>query len=191
VYIPYAQQALLPASIAVSVRAADGSPVRLTKPLAAALANVQGDISVSLRPLADQVDAALTQERLVAGLSSFFGGLALLLAGVGLYGVTSYGVSRRRTEIGIRLSLGASPAGVIALVVRRVAVLIGIGTIVGAAASLWASRFVSTLLFGLPARDAGTLAAAIVILALVGALAGWLPARRAARIDPARVLRAG
>ena len=76
---------------------------------------------MTFRPLADQVNAALIQERIVAWLSGFFGALALLLAGLGLYGVTSYAVSRRRTEIGIRMALGAAPGGVVALVLRRVA----------------------------------------------------------------------
>jgi ABC-type antimicrobial peptide transport system permease subunit len=89
------------------------------------------------------------------------------------------------------MALGASPSGVVVLVVRRAATLIGIGIIVGAAGSLWASRFVSPLLFGLPPRDPATLGAAILLLVTVGGLAGWLPARRASRIDPARVLRDG
>ena len=175
----------------VSVRAAGGSPALLTKPLAAALSQVHGDIRITFRPLADQVDAALTQERVVAALSAFFGALALLLAGLGLYGVTSYSVSRRRTEIGIRMALGAAPAAVVLLVLRRAALLVAIGIATGAAVSLWASRFVSPLLFGLPPRDPVTLVAAIVLLGTIGVLAGWLPARRASRIDPARVLREG
>jgi ABC-type antimicrobial peptide transport system permease subunit len=148
-----------------------------------------GDLIVTFSPLAEQVDAKLTQERLVATLSAFFG--ALLLAGLGLYGVTAYAVSRRRAEIGIRMALGAAPGGVVVLVLRRATVLIGIGIIAGAAVSLWASRFVSPLLFGLQPRDPLTLVAAIVLLAAIGVLAGWLPARRASRIDPARVLREG
>jgi ABC-type antimicrobial peptide transport system permease subunit len=143
---------------------------------------------VTFRPLADQVNASLVQERIVAWLSGFFGALALLLAGLGLYGITSYTVSRRRTEIGIRMALGAAPQRVVALVLGRVAILVGLGTIAGLAGSLWATQFVSTLLYGLQPRDPVTLAAAIVILTVIGAVAGWLPARRASRMDPARVL---
>jgi putative ABC transport system permease protein len=173
------------------VRAAGGPPALLTRPLAAALTGVNRDLAITFRPLADQVNAALTQERIVAMLSGFFGALALLLAALGLYGVTSYAVSRRRTEIGIRMALGAAPGGVIRLVLRRVAILVSLGVLVGSAASLWAARFVETLLYGLQPRDPLTFVAAAVVLAAIGAVAGWLPARRAARIDPARVLRDG
>ena len=127
----------------------------------------------------------------MAMMSGFFGGLALLLAGLGLYGVTSYAVNRRRTELGIRLALGAGPGGVIRLVLRRVAILVSLGVILGSAVSLWVGRFVTTLLYGLQPRDPLTLAGAAVVLGLIGVLAGWLPARRASRIDPARVLREG
>ena len=137
------------------------------------------------------MDASLLQERLVAMLSGFFGALALLLAGIGLYGVTAYAVSRRRTEIGIRLALGAQPGGVIRLVLRRVALLVGAGVVAGGLTSLWAARFAGSLLYGLQPRDPWTLGAAAAVLVGVGALAGWLPARRASRIDPARVLREG
>jgi ABC-type antimicrobial peptide transport system permease subunit len=150
---------------------------------------VNKDLALTFRPLSDQVSASLTQERIVAMLSGFFGGLALLLAGLGLYGVTSYAVSRRRGEIGIRLALGAAPESVVRLVLGRVSVLVGIGIVVGAGLSLWASQFVSTLLYGLEPRDPTTLAASAGVLAAVAAIAGWLPARRASRIDPAEVLR--
>ena len=190
-YSYYGQESSVGTTESVSVRAAGGSPALLTKPLAAALKEIHGDIRVTFRPLSDQVDAALTQERVVAALSAFFGVLALLLAGLGLYGVTSYAVSRRRTEIGIRVALGADPAGVVRLILRRAALLVAVGIGAGAAVSLWASRFIAPLLFGHQPRDPLTLAAAIVVLASVGALAGWLPARRASRIDPARVLRDG
>jgi putative ABC transport system permease protein len=122
-------------------------------------------------------------------LSGFFGGLALLLAAVGLYGVTSYAVARRRTEIGIRAALGAAPIDIIRLVLTRVALLVGVGVVVGAGLSLWASTFVASLLYGLHPRDPQTLLGAAVMLAAVGALAGWLPAWRASRIEPAQVLR--
>jgi predicted permease len=190
-YIPYAQQPEPPSFMSVTVRAAGGSPALLTKGLAASMSQVHGDLAITFRPLADHVNAALTQERVVALLSGFFGGLALLLAGLGLYGVTSYAVSRRRTEIGIRMALGAAPGGVIRLVLRRVALMVILGVIVGSAVSVWASTFVATLLYGLQPRDPLTIMAASVVLAAIGAVAGWLPARRASRIDPARVLREG
>ena len=117
--------------------------------------------------------------------------VALLLAALGLYGVTAYAVSCRRTEIGIRMALGAAPAGVTRLVLIRVAWLVGCGVVAGTAISWWASRFVSRLLYGLEPHDPTTFAAAALLLALIGLIAGWLPARRAARIDPTVVLREG
>jgi putative ABC transport system permease protein len=190
-YLAYGQEAHLQADTAVSVRAATGSPALLARPLAAALSRVHPDLTVSTRPLSDQVDALMTQERLVAALAAVFGVLALFLAGLGLYGVTWYAVSRRRTEIGIRLALGAEPRVVLALVLRRAVLFIGLGIVAGAAVSLWASRFVTPLLFGLSARDPLTLLVAMVVLTTIGALAAWLPARHASRIDPVRVLREG
>ena len=139
--------------------------------------------------LSSHVDASLIQERLLATLSTFFGGLALLLASLGLYGVTSYSVSRRRAEIGIRMALGADAAGVVRLVLSRVTLLVGIGVFVGAGTSMWAAKFVATLLYGLEPRDPITLVGATLVLGIVGAAAGWLPAYRASRIDPAEVLR--
>src|SRR5262249_48725599 len=150
---------------------------------------VNPGVSMQFRTLGDQVDASLTQERLVAMLSGFFGALALLLAGLGLYGVTSYAVTRRRGEIGIRMALGAAPAGGVRLVLGRVVWLVAIGVTIGVGVSAWASRFVSSLLFGLQPRDPVTLVASVITLAAVGAVAGWLPAWRASRIDPAEVLR--
>jgi len=190
-YIPLPQQERLPPGISISVKAAGGSPVLLTRSVAAALASVHPDIALTFRPLAEQVNNALIQERVVAMLSGFFGGLALLLAALGLYGVTSYAVNRRRTELGIRMALGAAPVGVIRLVLGRVALLVVAGVLVGGAASLITAKYVATLLYGLEPRDPLTFAGAAVILASIGALAGWLPARRASRIDPARALREG
>jgi len=191
IYVPITQQAEPPSGISISVRAAGASPALLTKSVAAALAAVHPDITMSFRPLADQVNSSLIQERIVAMMSGFFGGLALLLAGLGLYGITSYAVSRRRTELGIRMALGAGPGGVVRLVLQRVAILVGIGVIAGTIASWLLARFVATLLYGLQPRDPVTLAGAAFVLIAIGALAGWIPARRASHIDPARVLREG
>jgi putative ABC transport system permease protein len=178
-------------SISLSVRSSGGSPALLSRSVAAAIADVNSDLAVTFRPLAAVVNASLSQERVIATLSGFFGGLALLLAGLGLYGVTAYAVSRRRSEIGIRMALGAAPSSVVRMVFARVTRLVGTGVIAGILISMWISRFVATLLFGMTPRDPMTLAAAAFILVVVGALAGWIPARRASRIDPAQVLRDG
>ena len=191
-YIPMAQvtdDPFMSGGTQISVRAAAGPPALLTRGVADAITSVDPDLALTFRPLADQVRNSLAQERVIAILSGFFGGLALLLAGLGLYGVTAYTVSRRKSEIGIRMALGAEPGGVVRMVLRRVAVLVLAGVIVGTAVSLWAARFVATLLFGLEPRDPTTLFAAAAMLATIGAMAGWLPARRASRIDPAVVLR--
>ena len=190
-YVPIAQQGEAPSGISISVRASAGSPALLTKSVAAAFSAVNPDITMTFRLLSEQVNNSLIQERVVAMMSGFFGALALLLAGLGLYGVTSYAVNRRRTELGIRMALGAAPAGVIGLVLRRVGILVATGVIVGGGISWVLARFVSTLLYGLDKHDPLTLAGAAVVLSVIGAVAGWLPARRASRIDPAQVLREG
>ena len=175
--------------VTISVRASAGAPMLLARSLRSALTAVDRDLVFTFRPMTDQVSASLTQERVIATLAGFFGAVALLLAGLGLYGVTSYAVNRRRAEIGIRMALGAAPGSVIRLVLWRVTLLVGSGVLVGAGVSLWASRFVATLLYGLEPRDPITLVGAAVVLSAVGAVAGWLPAYRASRIDPATVLR--
>jgi ABC-type antimicrobial peptide transport system permease subunit len=162
---------------------------QLTHTVSAAILAVNRDIVLKVRPIGDEVRDALAQDRIVAELSGFFGGLALLLAGLGLYGVTSYAVTRRRAELGIRMALGAAPATVIRLVLARVSALVAAGVAVGTVLALAAARFVTALLYGLEPRDPATLAAAAITLAAVGVLAGWLPAYRASRIDPAEVLR--
>jgi ABC-type antimicrobial peptide transport system permease subunit len=188
-YVPLAQQERAQSSITFSVQTAAGSPAMVTKSIAAAIGNVNPDLVLTFRRLADQVNATLIQERLLAMLSGFFGVLALLLAGLGLYGITSYAVSRRRGEIGIRMALGAAPGGVIRLVLTRVLILVSLGVLIGGVASALASSFVATLLYGLEPHDPATLIGSAGLLAAAAGLAGWLPARRAARIDPAAVLR--
>jgi ABC-type antimicrobial peptide transport system permease subunit len=137
------------------------------------------------------VDATARQERLVALMSGFFGALALLLAGIGLYGIVAHAVSARRTEIGLRLALGAQRARIVSLVLRRVGVLIVAGLALGLAGSWWAARFIAPLLFQVEARDPTTFAGTAAVLLAVALLAAWVPARRAAQHDPATVLREG
>jgi predicted permease len=194
VYAPMAQweMGMKPARISLSVRpasAAPGAPMLLARGVAAALTRVDPQVAFTIRPLVEQVHAELAQERLLAMLSGFFGLVALLLAGLGLYGVTAYAVSGRRTEIGIRMALGAGRRGVVRLVVGRAAMLVGAGVVAGTLASVALSRLVATLLYGVEPRDPVTLMTAAATLLTVGALAAWLPAWRASRIDPARVLR--
>jgi putative ABC transport system permease protein len=181
----------LPPALNVSVRARNGSSALLIKSVAAAVGQVDREASLRFQPLAAQVASDFARERLLAMLSGFFGALALVVAGIGLYGVTSYAVGRRRTEIGIRMALGADAAGVVRLILRRVAGLLGLGVGIGALISLWAARFVSSLLYGVGPRDPMSLVVAALVLTAIGALAAWLPARKAARIDPAQVLREG
>jgi ABC-type antimicrobial peptide transport system permease subunit len=163
----------------------------MTRSIAEALTATDPDLVFGFRPMTEQVSANVIQERVVALLSGFFGALALLLAGLGLYGMTAYAVACRRTELGIRMALGATGPRVVRLVVSRAAYLVGVGIVIGAGVSAWASRFVATLLFGLEPQDPATLISAAITLAAVGALAAWLPAWRASRIDPAAVLREG
>jgi putative ABC transport system permease protein len=179
------------ASARLSVRARTGSPELLTKSVASAVAAVNPQLALTFRPLAGQIHASLTRERLMAQLAGFLGVLALLLAGLGLYGVTAYAVSRRRSEIAIRMALGASPRGVIALVLVRVSLLVGVGIVAGTGISIWAAKFVGGLIYGLPPREPMTLVGAAVLLCVTGALAGWFPARHAARTDPVAALRQG
>jgi ABC-type antimicrobial peptide transport system permease subunit len=156
--------------------------------VAAAIRSVDADLAITFRPLADYVTASIVQERIVAMLAGFFGGLALLLAGLGLFGLTSYTVERRRPEIGIRMALGAAPSGVIGLVLSGTAGLVAIGILAGGTLSLWASRFVGALLYQIEPRDPVTLVSAAAILAAIAVIAAALPAYRASRIDPVAVL---
>src|SRR5262245_27705119 len=139
--------------------------------------------------LTEHIGLSLAQERLVARLATFFGLLALLLACVGLYGVLSYAVARRTNEIGIRIALGAMRRDVIWLVLREALALVGAGVVIGLLASLAATRTVSTMLFGLKPNDPLTIAAATLLLLAVAASAGYVPARKASRVDPMAALR--
>jgi predicted permease len=192
VYTPLAQYYMAPAllmPVTVSARAARGSPEALAKGIEAALVARRSDVTLSFISLGEQTRIAVAQERVVAILSGAFSALALLLAALGLYGITAYAVARRRTEIGIRMALGATSAAIIRLIGARLGVLILMGLGIGAALSAWASQFVRTLVFGLEPRDATTLLGSVVVLLMVGLTSGAIPAWRAARVDPADVLR--
>jgi putative ABC transport system permease protein len=191
IYFPLAQLSgpMLVSSFYLAVRSATGAPAQLTRSVSAALTAVNPDLKLTFRTLDDQVNGLLAQDRLVAMLSGFFGVLALLLGALGLYGVTAYAVTRRRVEIGIRMALGATSTKVIGLVLTRVAILVAVGVLVGAGMSFWASTLVGSLLYGIQPHDPLTWVSAAALLAGAGAIAGFVPAWRASRVDPAEVLR--
>jgi ABC-type antimicrobial peptide transport system permease subunit len=135
------------------------------------------------------IDNLLRTERLLSFLSSAFGVVGLVLSSVGLAGLLAYTVARRRNEIGIRMALGAAPRDVVRMVLRDSLWLVGIGVLVGMPAAYGIGRYLEDTLFGLEPADPLTAAAALAVLATVAALAAWLPARRAARIDPMAALR--
>ena len=139
--------------------------------------------------LSDHIGRSLVQQKLVARLATFFGLLALLLACIGLYGVMSYGVARRTNEIGIRMALGARGVSVLWLVLREALVLVVIGLVVGLIASRALTKTASSLLYELKPNDPLTIVLATLLLAAVALLAGYLPARRASRVDPMGALR--
>jgi putative ABC transport system permease protein len=161
----------------------------LTPEVQKAVASVDGSLPIVFSSFSTKVDESATQERLLATLAGFFGGLGLLLAMVGLYGVTAYLVSRRQKEIGIRVALGAARAKILGLVLRDVAIVLAVGLPVGVAIAVGTSKFVQTMLFGLASRDAVTIVGAAAVLAIIALVAGYFPARRAARLDPMSVLR--
>jgi predicted permease len=137
----------------------------------------------------EEVERRFVQEKVFAQAYTLFGGLALLVASVGLFGVMSYSVARRTNEIGIRMALGAARQDVLCLVMRESMILVAAGIVIGVGGAIAASRLVSSLLFGLAPTDPMTIAGAMAVMALVSALAGYLPARRASRVDPMVALR--
>ena len=139
--------------------------------------------------LDEQVARSITDQRLVAQLSATFGLLAVFLSCIGIYGVMSYVVTRRTNEIGIRMALGARRSNMLWMVVREILMLISIGVVIGVPVALAGDRLVSNMLFGLRSTDPVTLVSATVILLIVAAIAGYLPARRASLVDPMVALR--
>jgi ABC-type antimicrobial peptide transport system permease subunit len=174
----------------VSYEIRSEAPLATLRPaIAAAFGAVNRSISLEFRSLDTQVRESLAQPRMVAMLAAAFGALALVLAMVGLYGVTAYSVERRHGEIGIRMALGAQRGSVIWLVLRDVLVLLVVGSVLGLAAALACGRLVGSLLYGVRANDPAQLVGATLVLAAATALAAWLPARRASRLDPMAALR--
>jgi predicted permease len=173
----------------LSVRAASGSPVLLAGSVSTALTTFDRNLAFGFNPLTDQVEAARQRERLVAWLAGAFGALALLLAAIGLHGVTSYTVERRRAEIGIRMALGAQRRDVVRLAVRQTLLMTIGGVAVGITVAIAVTRYLQALLFGVTPLDPVSFTAAAVLLVAVALFACYLPARRATTIDPMDALR--
>jgi putative ABC transport system permease protein len=150
---------------------------------------VKGMAIANVRTLASQVDSWIVQERLVALLSSCFGGLALFIAAVGLYGVLSYTVARRTQEIGIRMALGARSRDVMAMIMKEIAWLVCLGLAAGIPLALLLGHFISELLYGLRPTDPLTIVVGSIVMLIVAMVAGYVPARRASRVDPLVSLR--
>ena len=144
---------------------------------------------VNFQTFDEQIAGNFVEERMIARLTMLFGALALLLATIGLYGVTAYSVARRTSEIGIRMALGAERGGVIAMVMRGALIQTGLGLAIGIPTALVCVRFVKAQLYEIKGVDAGVLAVSIITLAVAASLAGLIPARRAASTDPAKALR--
>lgn len=166
------------------------NPAQLVSAVRREVANIDPTIPIlQTQTLEDQFNNTIAQERVVTTLCGFFGVLAVLLAAIGLYGVMAHAVTRRYREIGIRVALGAKPGMVLWLVLRETVWMIGIGACIGLPAAFALTRLVSSLLYGLTPQDPLSIAIATITLMAVTALAGYIPARRATRVDPMIALR--
>jgi predicted permease len=181
-YIHYPQSRLGSATFELRTAAAGASVMNTVRD---AMRQIDPNLPVTdVSTQIEQVERRFASEKLFAQAYTLFGGLAMLLASIGLFGLMSYSVSRRTNEIGIRMALGAQKSDVLQLVMRESMVLVVIGIVAGLALALGASGFVKSLLYGLPPTDPLAMAGATALMVAVSALAGYLPARRAARVDP-------
>jgi predicted permease len=182
-----------PASYAAEIEIRTTSdPTSIASSVRRAIQKLDKNLPVtSISTLSEQVNESLNKEQLIARLSSFFGLLALLLACVGLHGLLAYRVARRTNEIGIRVALGAGRRQVLWMVLRESLALVVVGVGIGLATAFAANRFISSQLqlYAVKPVDPATIAAATMVLAAVAVLAGYLPARRATKIDPMEALR--
>ncbi len=167
-----------------------GDPLNLSAPVRAAITQVSDRLPIlNLTSLRIQTDESLKQEKLIAQLVSFFGLLGLGLSCVGLYGIMAHAVVRRTNEIGIRMALGADRGHIIWMVLKESLLLVAVGVVIGVPAAWGAAHLISNQLFGLNPSDPVTLLTAVILLSLVAALAGYLPARKASRVNPLAALR--
>jgi predicted permease len=190
VYIPFGQAPpKMMGQMQFKIRTV-GDPKNIVETVRREMRGVEKSLPLTdIQTQAELIDESLGPERSLAMLVSFFGALALLLASIGLYGTISYAISRRTGEIGIRTALGANSRDVLGMVLREALLLVLLGAAIGIPAALAAGRLVAALLFGVSPADPFTLAVAMFLLTAVAVLAAYLPARRAAQLDPMSALR--
>jgi predicted permease len=188
-YLAFAQKRSSASAMRLALRTA-GDPTGLTDAVRNEIKNYNSAIPVDMvRTLDRLIDSTISNEIIIAKLSSFFGILALVLASIGLYGVMSYTIAGRTRELGVRIALGAQRADVLRMVLKEAMWLVLIGIAIGVPASFASSRVISSMLFGLKPYDPIAMLTVIVLLAAVGAFAGFIPARRATQVDPMVALR--
>jgi predicted permease len=188
VYVPF-RPGPWASTVTVHLRTT-GDPIALASTLRTIIRQIDPHTPVSnIRTVEDEIGRSLLRERLVATITTLFGGLALTLAVVGLYGVLSYGVAQRTRELGIRMAIGATIGSIRWLVLREAAWVLGVGIVVGLGLVWSLGRVMDSLLFGISATDPASTATAIVVLLFAGTLGAWIPSRRASRVDPIRALR--
>lgn len=186
-YLPYSQYPLSQTTFTVRTT---GDPKEMIAAIRAAAREVDKDLPVfAVKTQRENTEQVLAQERFFPRLTGFFALLALLLSAIGIYGVMAYAVARRTGELGIRLALGAEPGDLLRMVLRESMLLVAIGAVLGLGAALSTMRVVSSMLYGLTASDPATISVAVAVLLTVALLAAWLPARRAAAVDPLVALR--
>jgi ABC-type antimicrobial peptide transport system permease subunit len=167
-----------------------GEPTSVLNAARAVVASMDHDLPLTdVRTMQEQVASTMLNERMFAALTSGFGLLALVLASVGIYGIMAYSVASRTSEIGIRLALGAQPRNVRRMILRESGWLAGLGAVVGVASALVLARLVKSMLYGIAVWDPITIAAGVLVLLAVALAASWIPARRAAGLQPMEALR--
>jgi putative ABC transport system permease protein len=187
-YLAASQDTMPPPLIRIVLRA-DMTSAALTRAVTRAITEGAPGAAVSYGAVSNNIDTLLVRERLMAWLSAFFGVLAMLIAAIGLYGVMSYAVTRRRIEIGVRMALGAEPRTVVRMMLVESGVLLAAGVPIGVGLAVAASRYAATLLYGVTPLDPASFALAVAGLAALCVLAAWFPARRASRLAPTAALR--
>ena len=189
-YYPALQSRSPPPFFRIELRTT-GDPAALVQPVQRALTAADASLAVlDVEPLPDLIRDSIAQDRLVAQVVTFFGIVALVLAALGLYGVLAYATLRRTSEFGLRMALGARPGDVTGMVLREALTLVAAGVLVGLPLAFGASHLLRDRLFGIDVLDPPSIALAVVVLGMTAAVAGYLPARRAARVAPLEALRA-